>query len=712
MENRSVREVEMLRPRLRPGLRFSLQETGGRRVCVIEDPVASRFHRAGLAEYRFFRELDGARTVASILARLARDGGGESFTEQEALQMIRWLKDNHLLAVESDRAAGDREHIEKAAQSAAAWLNPLIVKIPLARPDAFFARVEPSLRWALGGFGFILWLAVVLTGATQTAMDWPRFTKGFDGILARDNWVWLFLVWIALKSAHEFSHGLFCKHFGASVREIGAILVLFVPMGYVDATASIGLASKWRRIMVSFAGLYMEFFLAALAAIVWANTGPGLANTLAHDAVVTGTVVTLFFNANPLMRFDGYYILGDLFDLPNLSSRGRAWFQRSLAWLLAGGRELRPGPLRTGEEWVVALYGIASTVWQAVVLAGLLAGASVALHGGGALLAAVAAAAWVAIPVWRFFASLSGGRWPRVALRSALFLGGLALALFAPFHRSVSSPGVVELADTRTLRAECPGFVERVNVEDGQLVHKGQILLELRNDEASALLAKARLDAAQQELRARVAYTEGDISGFQAENAKAEALRKEAANHESFLATLTVRAPMDGRVTNRKLAQMQGSFVESGGEMLRIGRPEGNDVKIAVAQEDEPHLRAAAGRPLRVRIEGRGAVFNARLLRVEARATRELIDPALTALGGGPLAVRRAEEQRNEKPQTPEYELAEPRFGATARLETDKPLDIGELGRVKFRSPRAATLWGEMQSAFTRWMKRYTARES
>ena len=715
-ENRSVREIEMLRPRLRDGVLFSLHEIGGRRVCVIEDAFASRFHRVGLSEYRFLRALDGTRTVASILALLARDGGGEAFTEQEAVQVIRWLKDQHLLALDSTRATGGREHGEQAMRTAVTWLNPLIVKIPLARPDGFFSRVEPAVRWALGGFGLAVWLVVILTGAVQVGMDWRRFAGGFEGILARDNWLWLFLIWAGLKMAHEFSHGVFCKHFGAAVREVGAILVVFIPMGYVDATASLGLPSKWRRIMVSAAGLYMEFFLAAIAAIVWAHTPPGTLNTLAHNAVVAGTAITLFFNANPLMRFDGYYILSDVLEVPNLATRGRAWSQHALTWLLAGGRQRRPALPRTREDCIVALYGVAAMLWQVAVLAGLLAGASVALRGGGLLLASVASIAWIGVPVWRFAASLAKaggpGHWLRSGLRTALLFGVAALVLFAPFHRSVSSYGVIELADTLPLRAECPGFVEKVHVADGQTVRQGDLLLELRNDEAAAQLGKSRVDLAQQELRARMAFQDRDVPRFQAEQAKADSLKTAVANHESYLATLQIRAPMDGRVTGRQLDRLSGTFIENGGEVCRIGRGDGSDVRMAIAQGDEPHLRAALNQPLRVRIEGRGAVLDATLQRVEARATRELIHPALTALAGGPLALRRNEEpaaHRGSDPEATDYELAEPHFNAIARLSTNTPLGIGEMARVRFRSPRTATLWGEMQGALGRWLKRYAA---
>jgi putative peptide zinc metalloprotease protein len=716
-ENHSVREAEMLRPRLRPGLRFSIQESGGHRVCVIEDPFASRFHRVGLAEYHFFRALDGSQSMASILARLARDGSGESFTEAEALQMVRWLKDNHLLAVESTRPGGEREHSAHALRFAMTWLNPLVLKLPLARPDRFFSATEPTLRWALGGFGLALWLLVVATGAAHVAMDWTRFGRDFGGILSRDNWLWLLLVWAGLKIAHEFGHGIFCKHFGAAVREVGMIFVLFVPMGYVDATASLGLASKWRRIMVASAGLYVEFFLAALAALVWAHTAPGTLHTAAHNAVVTGTVVTLLFNANPLMRFDGYFVLSELLDLPNLATRGKNWTQRALSWLVSGARQLRPARLRTREEWIVALYGVAALGWQVLVVAGLLVGASTLLKGGGLGLAVVAGIAWVAVPLWRFGASLADSVGAgiaaglRFAARVTVLAAVPAAALFVPFHRSVTSPGVVELADTHALRVECPGFVSQVLVRDGEMVTRGQLLLELTNDEAAAALDRSRLDLAQQELRARMAFSKGDVSAFQSENAQAESLRTTVAERASYLATRQIRAPMDGRVTNRNLAQMTGTFLQSGSEALRLGRGAGSDVKIAISQGDEPHWREVAVRPLRAKIAGRGGVFDAHLVRLEPRATRELPDPALTALAGGPLALRRNEEPAATEPGTrrgPEYELADPHFTATARLLAPATFSPGEMALVKFRSPRTATLWGQCQGALARWLKRCT----
>ena len=714
-----MREAEALRPRLRDGLRFSIQEQRGRRVCVIEDRAASRFHRVGLAEYRFIRALDGRRPVAGIITQLARDGG-DAFTEGEALQMLRWLKDQHLLAIEGARAGtNDREHGERAWQTAATWLNPLVFKLPLARPDRFFAAVEPVLRPVLGLGGFLLWLVVVLTGLAHVGMDWRRFTADADGLFARDNWLWLFVVWAGLKAAHEFSHGIFCKRFGAAVREVGVIFILFVPMGYVDATASLGLASRWRRIMVAAAGLYVEFFLAAVAAIVWARSAPGTVHTLAHNAVVTGTVLTLFFNANPLMRFDGYYILSDLLDLPNLATRGRSWTQRALSWLLLGGRAVRRLRPDSREAWIVALYGLAAWGWQLLTLVGMLMGASVALRGGGLLLAVIAGAAWVAMPLWRFGSSVidsiraGTGRWSGFAMRLAGVTGILATVLWLPVRFSVSSAGVVELADTEVLRVECPGFVEKEFVQDGEIVAAGQLLVALSNEEAASELARSRIALAQQELRARVAYTRDDVAAFQAEQSKTDSLRKGVAERERYLETLQVRAPFAGRVTNRRLGQLHGAFFQPGEEVLRLGRADGSDVKIAVSEQDEPHFRTALNQPLGVRIRGRGAAVSGQLIRVEARATRDLIHPALTALAGGPLALRRAEESgATESKDTPAMELADPHFTAIVRLASEPALVPGEMAQVRFRSARAVTLWSEAEGVVARWLKRFTARES
>ena len=250
-------------------------------------------------------------------------------------------------------------------------------------------------------------------------------------------------------------------------------------------------------------------------------------------------------------------------------------------------------------------------------------------------------------------------------------------------------------------------------MEDGQTVEAGALLVQLRNDEVASQLAQTRVQLRQQELRARLAYTRQDVSSFQAESAKSEALRKSVAQQENYVATLDVRAPFAGRITNRQLGNLAGRFLRNGEEVLRLGQAGGAELKIAVSERLEPSFRASVGEPLEVRVEGAGgAATTARLTRMEARASREIAWPALTALAGGPVALRHSEDPApdQEDAKKMEYELAEPHFTATARLEDlrlppprpDRPraLPLADDGQPRRGArERTSALAGELRAA-------------
>ena len=618
-----------LRPRLREDLCFSIQEQGAKQVCVIEDPVLSRFYRVGSDEYCFLRELDGTQTVAAILTRLAQRAGGQTFSENEALEMLQWLRQNDLLAVASNVI--NKHQDEAKLWKSTSWLNPFLLRIPLARPDRFFARLAAKTRVFLGPFGFLIWSCALIWGAGAVALNWQLFTRDFGGVIWQYNGALLLAVWIIMKILHEISHGVFCRHFGAGVREIGVFWILFFPVSYVDATSSLALASKWRRIMVALAGIYMDLFVAACAAVVWASSDAGIIQTIAHQATIAGTVVSLFFNANPLMRFDGYYVLSELLDIPNLATRGRQWIARLGIWLFSGLRSFQPEWPRGKDQWIIAAYGLASCLWQFFVVAGLLVIGSVLLRGGGLLLAVVAAVLWFAPPMVRAVHSLRrttqlqpGTAWT-FAVRLLAAIGLVGAVLFVPFKRPVSSMGIVEWADTRVIRAECPGFVESVFAADDDLVESGQLLVDLRNDEAVSELAAAQDALNGQLLRARMAYTRAEVGAYQAEYARVTAFETTYKDQRRYVSTLQVRAPQTGRVANRLLSDSEGKFIRTGEEILRLGRSDGYDIKVAVSQQQEPHFRTTLQKAVVVRVIGRAKAYDGRLIRVEAKAAGQFI---------------------------------------------------------------------------------------
>jgi putative peptide zinc metalloprotease protein len=720
-ENPHVREIEGLRPRLREDLRFSIQEHRGERLCMVEDPVSGRFHRMGLAEFQFARALDGRATVAELLARLAREKRVEGFSEGEALRILSWLWEQGLL-VRASREGGARVEPRAAAPlRTLQWLNPLCVRVPLGCPDGFFVWLERWMRWALGGGGCVLWCVVVAAGALAVGMNSERFGATFDGFLSRENWWALALVWLLLKVVHECGHGVFCTHFGARVREAGVIFVLFIPIGYVDATASVGLASRRQRMMVSAAGLYAEFFAAAAAALVWAATPPGLVNTLAHNAVITGTVLTAFFNLNPLMRFDGYFLLSEALDIPNLASRGRQWWLAALRWALTGLRGLAPTRPRSIEQFQVAAYGAAAWVWQVLVLAGLVVAAGALLRGGGLLLSAVAVIAWFALPLGHFFGGIArelGGhpaRWAGFLLRAGVAVALVAGLWWLPTHRTVRAHAVVELAEAQVLRADCPGFLEALQVADGQRVAAGSVVAVLRNEEMESRLRALRWELQQQQLRVRVAQVGGDLAAAQAEQARVRALRDAQVEQERLVASLKVRAPRDGIALVRDAARLPGRFFQHGEEICRVGRPEECDLRTAVRQADEGPFRARLGESVEVRIEGRSGMLRGTVVSVDAQAGRVAPHPVLGADAGGPLDLRRKAENAAPRESAAAtdgrledgaFELAEPHFAAVIRV-AQAGLRPGEVARVRFPAGAWEPMGNRVRAAVERWWRGY-----
>jgi putative peptide zinc metalloprotease protein len=284
-------------------------------------------------------------------------------------------------------------------------------------------------------------------------------------VLSPHDWLWIAAWGLGLKVVHELSHGLACVRFGGRVRDAGVVFLLFAPIPYVDLTSTWRL-SKWHRIVISLAGMLAELSLAAVAAIVWANTTDELLRQHLLQLMLTASVVTFLFNANPLMRFDGYYVLADALELPNLAMHGQQLSTHAAKrWLL--GVSLTQPTWPEGRTWLIGLYGIASAVWRTVVSVSLVA----------------AVIAWFVQTMWkslRYVAVGSSFEQPsrtRFALLAITAVAGVMLLLdSAPAWNSVKLPGVVEYVDAAIVRAEASGFVAEVCVQSGQTVATGDLL--------------------------------------------------------------------------------------------------------------------------------------------------------------------------------------------------------------------------------------------
>jgi len=455
-----------------------------------------------------------------------------------------------------------------------------------------------------------------------------------------------------------------------------------------------------------------RFDAAALAALLWGLLDEGVARSMAYNVVIMAGVTTLLFNANPLMRFDGYYVLSDLLEIPNLYSNGARHLASLAQRYLLGLRSAAAPDLRDREAAITLAYGVCSLAWRALIYASLFSAASVLFRGAGLTLACVAVLAMIVPPAARFYRYLRDGGGleapsPKVYVpRLALAVAGLAFVLLAPLKPLVKAPAVLQIQDHHVLRAECPGFVRTVLVRDNERVKAGQLLVELENPDEALVLRKLKARVSRQEVKTRHAYSKREIAAMKGEMAALEAFQAQLAEKEAYLATLRVSAPADGVVIAPRIAELPGRYLRTGEDIVGVGVLPAREVRAAVPQGEVEHFRAQVGLPVRVKVAGRSGAREAVLESVSPRAARDIPHAALSSLAGGPLPVVRRREASPRRSYAPEgdFELIAPVFVAKARLGGDAPegLAAGERAFVRFRSRLGLPLWKRLYQAVER----------
>ena len=694
MDKRSdtaTRELTGSRLKLHDDLIFTPQRFQDKTFYHIELPSRSKFYRIGLAEYTFISLLDGNTTIAEALSLTARTLAPEGFSEPEAVAICNWLLETGLARAEDSsqsaplHAAADA----KRAKQLVGRLNPFWMRLPLFNPDRLIERLFPWLGWIHSRPAIALWFVLCSVAVVAVYSDWGRFLTSSAEVFARSNWILLGLSWMALKVLHEFSHALACKKYGGEVREMGLVLILFAPLAYVDVTSCWRFRSKWQRIHTSAAGMYAELLAAAVAALLWTTTDSAVLGHLFHNIILMASLTTLVFNANPLMRFDGYYILADLLEIPNLYSSGLGYV-RSVAKRTFLGHDEHANATSGARGAFIKCYGISAFVWRILVCVSLTIVASTLFHGAGLVIATSGVFLWIGQPTLRLLRDWIDHHRHRPSANLRLLLGatmltGLAAILAGlPWPTARTAPGIVEYTDMQVVRAGSPGFVKQIHVQDGQQVKQGQLLVELENEELEVEYHDLKLALQQSQARQRILLEEQEVAARQVEIANHKSLEQQLVERKRRLDALTVRAPRSGRVMARDLSSRSMTYLEEGTEILAIGNESRKQLRVSVAQEDSKYLAAQLDRPVACRIRSRGA-FDGRLARIEPRASRVPPHLALCAPLSGPLSVK-TKQGTDELEQ--QYELVQPRFTAIVALRPSScgSLRAGDFGVVSIRS--------------------------
>jgi putative peptide zinc metalloprotease protein len=694
----SWHRVGALRVSLRPQVRVHRQYFRGERWFILHDPFNSQFFRLRPSAYAFVARLGADTTVEQAWRAALEEDPENAPGQQDAVGLLAQLYASNL--IQTDAPADtlmlfNRLRKRRRREVTSKVLGAMFARFPLWDPDAFLDRIKPVADRVFSRAGLVVWAPVLLWGAMSLVGSAEELWSQSQRVLEPANLPWLMVVAVVLKITHEFGHMCLTKKFGGGVHTAGVLLMLFTPLPYADTTSAWSFRRRRERLLVGAGGMIVELFIAALAAVVWARAGDGLVRDLAFNVMLIGSVSTLLFNLNPLLRFDGYYLLADWLEMPNLYQRSL----QQLRWLAERhlfGLRKEQSPAHSRREAVVFVgYGIAGAIYRIFLFGSILLFVWDRFLLLGVIMGVLCFSAWVVVPLGRLVIYLSDS--PKLHRRRgrAVFatLGAAAaivvLVRFVPLPEAVRAPGIVEAEEYTLVAATAPGKLVEVLAAPGVAVVAGQPLVRL---EDPMLVFELRQVSAQlEEARARERQTLLlDRSGRRVIEGYREVLEQREAELRKRESELVVVARHAGNWVAPDLQEQRGRWVPRGTILGEVVNPESYRLAVRVPATRAPRIFAGLNRPAGVRLGGQPG----ELLRV----TQTLL------VAAAPEEVSPGGSGRDDSERSAEERMRTTTFEVRAKLAPARRVMLlhGQHGEIRFALPprplwhKASRLWQEL----------------
>ncbi|NNJ97976.1 MAG: hypothetical protein HKP12_12550 [Gammaproteobacteria bacterium] len=641
------------RPRLRSQASIYCHQYRGRPWYVLQDRASALFYRFSSRAYAFIQQLNGQHSIQAIFDGLRASQTSSAPSQQEIIQLLAQLNASDLL--QCDQPLDTEELVaRRRRQMRNPWLQrlmqPLAMRFPLADPDTWLVRLQPFFSRVYTRTGFLLWCLLCGFAAMAALSHWAALTEHWSSrALDPQNIVLLILLYPVIKALHELGHGMAVKLWGGEVHEIGVMLLIFMPIPYVDASSASAFVNKWRRIVVGAAGIMVELLLAALSMLIWLNVEPGLIRDIAFDVMLIGGISTVLFNGNPLLRFDGYYVLSDWLEIPNLATRSNQYLGYLVKRHIYGIPEPRSPVSAAGERPWFVLYGISAFFYRLFItltIALFVAGQFFVI---GMILAGWALIMQILYPLYRRLAflitsnELAGRRRRALLLTFFVVLSVFVVTFVLPVPSWTNAEGILRLPEETMVRTNTGGFIVRVLQADGSQVQQNtplfQIddpLLQARHKVTQAKLAELQTKQTSQLLvdRTRVAILRDEITSVEAQ----------LADIQQRLNDQIVVSKLDGIFVAPLGQNMIGRFAEQGSLLGYVAAFSELTVRVAVPQQTLDRVRRHTDSVVVRLAADTSRALPARILSEVPRVSDQLPSSTLGSQAGGSIAVDARDE--------------------------------------------------------------------
>ncbi len=670
--------VAGLHPRLRSTVQISRQFFRGQTWHVVQDHTNNAFFRLSEPAYRLIGLLDGRRSVGEAWKICNEQLGDEAPTQGETIQLFGQLYTSNLLQSElpADSATLFARYKKRVQREVQGFLmNLLFVRVPILDPDRFLDRTLWLFGRIFSWAGLVLWLVLIAIGiySIGSVPGWQdQLANGAREVLDPKNLALLYLGFALIKACHEFGHAISCKRFGqgsggGEVHVMGIMLLVFTPVPYVDASSSWAFQNKWHRAMVGAAGMWVELAIASIAAMVWATAGNPNIHALAFNIMFVASFSTVLFNANPLLRYDGYYILSDLLEIPNLGQRAKDFIYYLIKRYVWGIERARNPAHTHGEQWWLFCYAIASGIMRVVVSVGILLFVSDKLIILGMLMAIAAIITWVLVPIGKFINYLLTSPElvrvrPRALATTALAAVTLVLAVgVIPMPDRARAQGVIEPVNMNELYANHDEVIQNLLLvnPDPKLADRngmaevtpGSIILTGTNRDTQAHLKGLQAERHRLDIAYSKALADGEIGRAHALDDQRTANQEQIQHDQELLDATTIKAPIAGVVVTPELEYKIGAYLKHG-DKIGLVADLGTLMVRATAPQEIAGLLAdeakEANEYVEFRIDGApDQLFRGQILPggVYPAGQNQLPSAALGYAAGGNMAVSSEDRQ-------------------------------------------------------------------
>jgi putative peptide zinc metalloprotease protein len=641
--------VAKLKPKIHPHVKIHRHDYRGLIWHLLEDTTTGRNHRFNPAAYQFIGLLDGKRTVEDIYSVISEQLGEFVPGQEDIIQILGQLHTAELINTDIMADTEElfaRQVSQKQQRLKQYFSSPLSIKIVLWDPESFLNKHFSKVRWLFRAWVAVAWILLMMYTLFEASQHWPEISQHFSiNALATNNLLLIFFLYPLIKILHELGHAFSAKLEGGEVHEMGVNFMLFMPIPYVNVSTAIQFRNKYKRILVSAAGILVESFLAASGLLLFLMTEPGLIQDIGFNIFVIGGISSLLFNGNPLLKFDAYYILADALAIPNLYQRsGQYWCYLFKRYLFRIDSADSPAHSPGENVWFI-IYGFLSQIYKLIILWFIVIFVSDIAFFLGVCLAIWLVSMQIGLPIWkalRFICtspSLSQKR-GQVWVVSIGVVGVLiALLGFVPVPSYTLAEGVVWQPDDAQLIAAEEGFAESPLVNNNQLIEMGTAVVKLDDPflDAQKRIATAKV----RELKSQ--YRAYRMSDYVQANIIKDAIgvaESELAYIEKKESSMWVIANKNGRVLLPEANDLPGRLIRKGDLLGYI--IEDNTapaIRLAVTQDNigqvQHHVASVSVRF----ISEPETSYSAIITRQAPEATNQLPSAALSIRGGGKFIV-------------------------------------------------------------------------